>query len=249
MLPAATRVAAFSSATAFYTDQRGATLVAMIDADAAVIAESIRRDFPVARSPRAPVRPLTTAAKIIDCVLSLRKPYNTVVVPRVSRFMDEHPKVRTCDDLLALIGTHTTAAAFVAGALQMNSPRKAAMILGVVEYLLDAQKQFDAPTEEHRLTLWAQWVRPTDYLLLDVSNFKLAGFQYLRMHFGADTVKPDVYILRYVQNALGRTIAGRPEREVQAVYAMERASVLLGRTARSIDANIWERATDQALPS
>ncbi|MCE7974822.1 MAG: hypothetical protein DYG92_10965 [Leptolyngbya sp. PLA1] len=221
----------------------------MIEADAAVLAESIRRDFPVARTPRAPARPLTTAAKIIDCVLSLRKPYTTVVVPRVSRFMDAHPHVRACADLRALVGAYATPAAFVAAELQMNSARKAAMVLGVVEYLLDAQRQFNAPTEEERLTMWARWARPTDYLLLDVPNFKLAGFQYLRMHFGADTVKPDVYILRYVQNALGRMIAGRPEREVQAVYAMERASVLLGRAARSVDANIWEKATDQALPS
>jgi hypothetical protein len=221
----------------------------MISSDAVILAEHVRRDFPTPRASRASVRPLSTAAKIIDCVLSLRKPYNTVVVPRVSKFMEEYPEVRTCDELRSLIASHGTPAAFTATALQMKSPRKADMLWGVTEYLLDAQKQFAGETEAERLTLWANWVRPTDYLLLDVPNFKLAGFQYLRMHFGADTVKPDVYILRYVERALGRAIPGRPEREVQAVYALERASKLLGRTARSIDANIWEQATSQALPS
>ncbi|MDG4870064.1 hypothetical protein P8631_18910, partial [Guyparkeria sp. 1SP6A2] len=46
---------------------------------------------------------MTTAAKIIDCVLSLRKPYNAVVVPRVQGFMEAHPDVRTCDALRSTV--------------------------------------------------------------------------------------------------------------------------------------------------
>ena len=221
----------------------------MIEADAAKLAQSIARDFPQAREPKVRARPLTTPAKIIDCVLSLRKPYNTVVVPRVTKFLDTHPEARTCEDLRAVMATHSSPAAFVASELQMNSPRKAEMIVGVVEYLLDAQSKFTASTEDDRLMEWAKSARPTEYLLMDVPNFKLAGFQYLRMHFGADTVKPDVYILRYVETALDRAIEGKPHREVQAVYALERASELLGRKARSVDASIWESATDQSLPS
>lgn len=221
----------------------------MIEDDAHRLAESLRCDFPSPRAPQAGARSLTTAAKIIDCVLSLRKHYNAVVVPRVTGFMKQNPQTRTCEDLRILVGTYATPVDFMNLCLRMNSPKKADMIVGIVEHLLDAQRRFDGPTEEERLAQWATFMRPTDYLLLDVPNFKLAGFQYLRMHFGADTLKPDVYILKYVERCLGRPITGRPAREVQAVFALERACTLLGRTARSVDTSIWEAGTGQSLPS
>ena len=75
--------------------------------------------------------------------------------------------------------------------------------------------------------------------MLGINGFKLAGFQYLRMLFGAETVKPDVHIIRYVESVLGRPIAGSPSREVQAVYAMERAGELLEQSARALYVAIW----------
>lgn len=221
----------------------------MIEADAAQLAERIKADFPSARVPDDPPWLRTAAAKVIDCVLSLRKPYTTVVVPRVQRFVSERPDITSCTDLRAAIDAVESPQMFLADALSMRSPGKAAMLSGVVDYLLDIQSRFDEPTEERRLRAWALWVRPGDYLTLDVLGFKLAGFQYLRILFGADTVKPDMHILRYVESVLGRPIIGRADREVRAVYALERAGELLGRSVRSIDVALWERGSGQSLPS
>ncbi len=213
----------------------------MIEADAQILAERLRQDFPDPPLPSDWIWTTTPPVRVIDCVLSLRKPYITVVLPRVRGFADRFPEITSCAQLRELIGTYDTPAAFHADSLRMDSPMKAAMIVGVLDYLLDIQTRFDAPSEEERLIQWARWVRPGDHLMLGINGFKLAGFQYLRMLFGAETVKPDVHILRYVESVLGRSIAGNASGEVQAVYAMERAGELMGRSVRSLDVAIWTK--------
>ena len=216
----------------------------MIEADARRVAERITTDFTTIRNPDHWIWRQTPAAKVIDCVLSLRKKYATVVVPRVREFVERHPTVRSCDDLLALIAEHESPAAFIADQLRMRSPDKGAAIAGVAAYLVDMQQRFDHADEEQRLQAWAQWARPGDYLAVDVHRFGLAGFQYLRMLFGASTVKPDVHILNYLTEVLGRRVT-----DVQAVYILERAAELAGIDAIKLDVTIWERGSGHSLPS
>lgn len=221
----------------------------MIEADAHVLAERLAADFPDPRPLQDPVWRASSAAKVIDCVLSLRKPYKAVVEPRVMEFVSRYPGITSVGDLLKLIHGYPTPLDFHNNVLRMNSPGKAEALVGVLEYLEDSTRRFDGEDEGARLRAWAAWCRPGDYLTLDVKGFKLAGFQYLRMLFGAETTKPDVHILRYVEQALGREIRGRPSREVQAVYAIERAGELLDASVRRLDVAIWERGAGHRLPS
>lgn len=216
----------------------------MIEHDAAKLAERIRADFDRFPDPPHWVWSQCPAAKVIDCVLSLRKKYNSVVLPRVKAFVSKRTDIKTCSDLRKLIDTFQSPETFFADVLSMNSPGKAAMLCGVLDYLLDVQLRFDQGTEDERLVAWAKWARPGDYLAMEVRGFKIAGFQYLRMLFGADTTKPDVHILSYCSEVLGEKIG-----EARAVYALERAGELLGVPVRSIDVAIWERGAGQSLPS
>ena len=217
----------------------------MIESDARAIADRLRADFkridPMNHADWAG----STASKVIDCVLSLRKPYATVVAPRIERFMREQQSISTCAHLLALIREYRSPLAFFRHALDMDSPGKARMLMGVLEALLDAQERFDGADEPARLLAWACWARPGDHLMFDIPGFKLAGFQYLRMLFGADTVKPDTHILDYVARAIGRPVA-TDAAAVRSVYALERAAELIGCSARAVDSAIWKRAQHQA---
>jgi len=213
----------------------------MIESDAKTLAAALQRDFPNPPAPSDWIWTAPSAVRVVDCVLSLRKPYATVVLPRVRGFADRFPEITSCAQLRELIGSYNTPAAFHDDVLNMDSPKKAAMLVGVLDYLIDIQDRFEAATEADRLSQWARWVRPGDHLMLDVDGFKLAGFQYLRMLFGAETVKPDVHIIRYAESVLGRPIAGKPSREVGVVYAMERAGELLGVSVRALDVAIWRK--------
>lgn len=221
----------------------------MIEADAERLAAHIDRDFPVIQEPTDWIWSQSVAVKVIDCVMSLRKNYKSVVEPRVRAFVDLHPDVMACSQLVSMIRGYPSPAEFHKQELDMNSPGKATALVGVLEYLVDAQRRFPGEHEETRLTAWASWARPGDYLTLDVRGFGLAGFQYLRMLFGAATTKPDVHILRYAEKVLGRPIGGDAARQVQAVYAIERAGELLGHSIRGLDVAIWRRGAGHDLAS
>jgi hypothetical protein len=177
-----------------------------------------------------------SAAKIVDCVLSLRMNYAKVVLPRVEEFIEKHPRVRSCASLVELIGLHESPELFLLEELRIRHKTKGLALLRVAEFLIEEQTRFSGADEAERLAAWAKWARPGDYLALESPGFKLAGFQYLRMLFGAETVKPDVHILRYVRTAIGEEIGEGP-----VVYLLEQAASKLGVSARSVDVAIWHR--------
>lgn len=212
----------------------------MLDPDATQLIERLKRDFPALPGPDQNIWSTPPSAKIIDCVLSLRMNYAQVVVPRVDRFVRDHPEVRSCAALVDLIRQHPSPAAFSASVLNMKHATKGAAILAVAQHLLGEQARFEG-SEEDRLSQWARWARPGDFIAFVAPGFGIAGFQYLRMLFGADTIKPDVHILRYVQDAIGHPLAEGP-----AVYLIERVAALMGVNARGIDKAIWERGAAAA---
>lgn len=173
---------------------------------------------------------------VISCVLSLFRRYDPFVVPRVEAFLTAHPEVLTLDELRTLIASYSTPADFSRIELRYDDGRRADTLLGVADYLLDVQSEHEGMTERQRLESWAHWARPGDYLSVGVKGFGLAGFQYLRMLYGAQTTKPDVHIIRFVSDELGRPVVD----DVQALYLMERAAPLAQLPLREVDGLIWE---------
>lgn len=212
-------------------------MLSMIEADARQLLPHLKRDLSGCPEPRYPSALAPPAVRVIDCVLSLRKSYESVVLPRVTQFRAQHADVRNCADLVQFIRGFASPHAFAKSALRMDSAVKGNAIVGVAEYLIDIQQRFVGVTEEDRLQAWAIWARPGDYITITVKGFGLAGFQYLRMLFGADTTKPDTHIIAYVSNALEREVT-----DVHALYVLERAAELSGQSLRRLDGLIWERA-------
>ena len=184
----------------------------------------------------------------LDCVLPLRRRDGSVVGPWVRRFAGNHPEVTSCRSLLDLVQRYESPLEFHRKALRMDSPGKANALVGVLEYLIDIQSRFDEASEQERLEAWAKWTRPADYITVDVRGFALAGFQYLRMLFGAETVKPDAHILRYAELVLDRSIRGNHRAQMAVIYAYESAAEKLGRSARQIDVAIWEHQSGRTHP-
>jgi hypothetical protein len=110
------------------------------------------------------------------------------------------------------------------------------ILVAVLKALLEAQKAFDGPDEASRLKDWACSVEPTDYEKFGVLGFALSGFQYLRMLFGAQTLKPDVHIRRFVSEAVGRRVG-----DVEALALMEAAGRHLGWPLARLDYAVWGR--------
>ena len=69
----------------------------------------------------------------------------------------------------------------------------------------------------------------------------IALFHWLQLRLGFDTVKPDVHILRFVEQAIGRKAS--PE---EAIIGLTSAARTLRRKAHRIDAAIWHLQRDGA---
>ena len=205
----------------------------MSDLDA--VSERLRQKFPSVRAPSDQIWSQCPALKVIDCALSLNRHYDKVVSPRVQQFARTHPEIKELSDLRRLISRYESPLEFSKAELNYADSRRADTLVGVLDCLLDLQRDFQGETEAERLEAWAAWARPGDYLTLSVRGFGLAGFQYLRMLFGAQTTKPDVHIVRFVSENVGRKVS-----DVQALNLLERAAVRTGLPVRDLDVAIWE---------
>lgn len=85
------------------------------------------------------------------------------------------------------------------------------------------------------------WVKEAEYEVDVKGQFKteehsigFALFQWLRLRCGLNTVKPDVYILRFVNKAVGRKVS-----QQEAVVALKKVARDSRRRANRLDAAIW----------
>jgi hypothetical protein len=181
--------------------------------------------------------------RLIDCVLSLNRRYDSFVVPRVRAFQEKHPEVKTLAQLQTLISTSGGPAAFFKNELDCYYPERADIFLGVLHYLASILGQYPGSTELERLATWAMSVQPSAFREIGVYGFGLSGFQYLRMLFGADTTKPDRHIRSFVKRCIGEPVS-----DWRALQLMEHAAKRAGRSLREVDHAIWESYARNKTP-
>ncbi len=217
------------------------------EADIADVAEGIRKLGPDVRG-FGTVDPAWTrppAVLVIDCVLSLNRRYDAFVVPRLNAFMEKHSNIQKIADLADLMDSFQSPNAFLQQELNYNHKERAYTLRSVVEFLCSIVKEVPTITEEEAFRQWATQAKPEEYQKLNIKGFGIAGFQYLRMLFGADTTKPDVHIIRYVSEILDRKVS-----DIEALHLLEASSGLLGLSVRDVDTYIWDiRARPQQYAS
>lgn len=177
------------------------------------------------------------AVKVIDCVLSLNRKYDSFVVPRLKTFMSNHPETQRVVELAKLMDHYPTPHAFVQQEINYNHEDRARTLDSVVKYLCTVIEETKTVEEEkERLTQWAIKSKPHDYQTLKIKGFGIAGFQYLRMLFGADTTKPDIHIIRFLSDILNRNLS-----TTESLLLLESASARAGLSTRAVDSFIWKR--------
>jgi hypothetical protein len=168
-------------------------------------------------------------------VLSLNRRYDTFCLPRVQSFRDRHPEVESLEELLSLIRGYQSPLEFSIRELDYRDEARAETLVGVLNYLLAAQRSITGNSESERLLEWAGSVKPQDYVSARVRGFGLAGFQYLRMLLGAQAVKPDVHIRNFVSDAVGDKVS-----DEEALSLLEEAAAILKWPLSDLDYLVWE---------
>ena len=207
------------------------------EADIAAVTTEIAQFASDLPNPEDLVNSQPTAIKVIDCVLSLRRSYDRFVIPRLKNFRNIHPDIQRINSLANLMANYPTPDAFMISELNHNSKIKPKMLQEVVRFVYQIVDGTQTIEEEKEiLKQWAIQAEPSDYQTLNIRNFAIAGFQYLRMLFGADATKPDVHIIGFLSKILNRKVS-----KVEALCLLEAACERLGLSVRAVDKYIWNR--------
>jgi len=180
------------------------------------------------------------ALRVIDCILSLNRNYDRFVVPRLDQFEREHPDVQSVSDLAALIAKCTSPHQFMKSTLNYNHEDRAITLAAVVNWLANVAQE-GTGSELLKIEEWARAARPVDYVPLRIRGFGPAAFQYLRMLFGANTTKPDIYICRFVASHVGHRVS-----PTEALRLLESSAPAAGVFLRDLDTTIWETSARTA---
>ena len=205
------------------------------EADIHTVATEIRTFASELPSPESLVNPHPPAVRVIHCALSLNRRYEAFVRPRENAFICKHPEIKQITELDQLMASYRKPHAFAKQELDYNWEDWATMLREIVMFLVTIVQQKPTIPEEEALKQWAAQAH-SQITRLNINGFAEAGFQYLCMLFGVDTVKPDKYILEFVSKLLNRNVSN-----LEACDLLEEASERVGVSARAVDHFIWKR--------
>ena len=195
---------------------------------------------PEIRNSDNPTYNQSPAVKVMNSVLSLGISYKNVVKPRLKDFAKNRPDVRQVTELAAFIAGYRKPIDFLTQELNYNhKPKnimKANAINSVAKKLCGIIEASPTVTQEGAIRQWAIAAKPQDCYSSEwnIKGFQISGIQWLRMLFGAETVKPDRHIKRFLHDTLNRKIS-----DEDSVLLIEEASTDLGLSVRKVDSFIW----------
>ena len=170
----------------------------------------------------------------LDAVLAIQRRYKQFVVPRISRFQQEYPHIRSLSDLKQLIERYGHRRFGEQVWNYRYLPRIQTLEL-LVNWFLAYQQKHGFADDLEAIRYWAQQPYQEPLSAYGVRGIGIATTQYLRMLTGADTVKPDVRIHQAIEDALGRSVENE-----EAISLIEEAARRLGVGATTLDHAIWK---------
>ena len=174
------------------------------------------------------------AVKVIHSVISQGLNYRTTVYPRLVDFKKNRPDVKSVRQLADLMTSYTTPLEFLTEEVNLKNKLKAGAIDGLVKYLCGLIEASPTVPEEETLKQWAIHVEPDSYKELNIKGVWIATFQWLRMLFGADTSKPDVHIMNFINDTIDQKLS-----ESECVLLIEGVALHLEVSERDVDGAIW----------
>lgn len=188
----------------------------------------------------------TAPEKLLDCVLSLHRRYDEFASPRLTTFKNNHPNINTLPGLCQCVAKCGGPDRFYRNELDYDYPDAAEMFGRVLDYLTREINKYSGNTEMDRCRNWAVSVSVDGYRRIwrgrNIPLFGIAGWQYLRMLFGADTCKPDIAVTGFVKDCLKRGFSAHLVVElVEKAAPLAPALKSFPQPTREADHRIWHQ--------
>ena len=174
------------------------------------------------------------AVRVIHSVIQQGLTYKTIVYPRLVSFKKNRPDIKSVRQLADLMASYTTPLEFLTKEVNLKNELKAGAIDGIAKYLCGLIEASPTVPEEETLKQWAMNAEPDGYKKLNIKGVKIATFQWLRMLFGADTSKPDVHVMNFINETIDQELS-----EDECVLLIEGVASHLGVLEREVDGAIW----------
>lgn len=166
---------------------------------------------------------------LIDAVLSINRKYDSFVKPRIEIIRNSNI---TSFDLLS----HELEKGdkYFMSLWNYNHLQRAELLRNLLQYFINYKNNNYIKDDLETLRKWGKESSVEKYKDWNIKGIAFTTYQYLRMLCGADTVKPDIYILRIVEKGIGRKLSPK-----DSVRIIEEISKDINIKARDLDHSIW----------
>lgn len=173
---------------------------------------------------------------VLDCLLSLDRRQDGWVDQTLQRLQEPDLLYGSLGSVRSFVTGFSSPADFFLTDLGDKEARRAALLVPLLDALIDAGRDFPGETEGNRLKAWAEAASPAEFSFGPFRGLRLAGFQHLRQLLGANTVVPTKEIVAFVTKGVGRELDA-----TESVYLLERAAGRLRYDLRGIPDEAWRR--------
>ncbi|AQP53208.1 hypothetical protein CBF34_07890 [Vagococcus penaei] len=167
---------------------------------------------------------------ILDAVMSRSRVYEKTVVPKIKYFKENYSDINTLEKLIDTIerdGPENFAPKY----LDYRFKQLGQVLLDTAMVFNDNKLGID---DLESMRLFAE--SPNFYKdIQKVNGIGIATARYLAILLNVDTVKPDVHILKFISNALGRKV-----KEQEAIDLLTFVAKEMDTPVAIIDNSIWQ---------
>ncbi len=173
---------------------------------------------------------------VLDCLLSLDRRKDGWVEQTLQRLQEPDLLYRSLGSVRSFVTGFSSPADFFLTDLGDEEARRAALLVPLLDSLIDAGRDFPGETEGERLKAWAVAASPAEFSFDPYRGLGLRGFQNLRVLLGANSVVPAKEHVTFVGRAIGRELGA-----TEAVYLLEKAAGRLRYDLQVISGEVWRR--------
>ncbi len=167
---------------------------------------------------------------LLDAVLSINRPYEKFVVPRIE--LARKWPIRALSQLKAEIAE--VGVQGFCDRWHYQHPERVGILATLVDKFLEIKNEVGIADDLAALQFWGERSSVDDFSSFRIRGVGFTTFQYLRLLCGAVTAKPDVHLKRAVEDGIGKRLT---EREVVAL--VEETARRWPILARRLDYALW----------
>ncbi len=177
-----------------------------------------------------------------DAILSVRRPYEAVVLPIIDRIRQNRLHENSLEQLVQLIDTRGPQ--YLMDLWRYKDLERVVRLRALSQRFVHLKSKMGLHEDMEVLKRWARSATVEGAKTFGVKGVGIATYQYLRIMSGIDTVKPDAHLKQAVKDAIGHHCS-----DFDVIGLFEATAKRMGIPARKLEYATWKYHSDKARDS